>query len=254
MDYSYKDYYRSPGGGGHTPPQTSQQCPYGTFPYTIRSGDTFWLLAQRFNTTVEAIMHANPGVNPNNLQIGQVVCIPTTMPPHACPPGTFPYTVRSGDTFWLLAQRFNTTVEAIMRANPGVDPNRLQIGQVICIPGGGQPSMCPPGTFSYTVRAGDTFFLLAQRFNTTVEAIMRANPGVDPNRLQIGQVICIPSGGTPTPTCPPGSVHYTVKAGDTFFKLAARFGTTVEAIARANPGVDPNNLQVGQRLCIPIGM
>ena len=51
---------------------------------------------------------------------------------------------------------------------------------------------CPPGTFAYTVRAGDTFFTLAQRFNTTVDAIQRANPTVNPNSLQIGQVICIP--------------------------------------------------------------
>jgi LysM repeat protein len=45
-----------------------------------------------------------------------------------------PYTVQSGDTYFKLAQRFNTTVEAIAAANPGVDPNNLQIGQTICIP------------------------------------------------------------------------------------------------------------------------
>ncbi|HHU83185.1 MAG TPA: LysM peptidoglycan-binding domain-containing protein, partial [Firmicutes bacterium] len=99
-----------------------------------------------------------------------------------CPAGTFEYTIRAGDTFFSLAQRFNTTVEAIQRANPNVDPDRLQIGQVICIPRDMEPTPCPSGTFEYTVRAGDTFFSLAQRFNTTVEAIQRANPGVDPDR------------------------------------------------------------------------
>ena len=58
---------------GTTPPTT---CPAGTQPYTIRSGDTLYNLAIRFNTSVDAIIRANPGINPNNLQIGQVICIP----------------------------------------------------------------------------------------------------------------------------------------------------------------------------------
>src|SRR5699024_10049423 len=155
------------------------------------------------------------------------------------------YTVRSGDTFYSLASRFGTTVEAIQRANPGVNPNNLQIGQVICIPGGSPPSSCPPGTIVYTVRSGDTFYSLASRFGTTVEELMRVNPGVNPNNLQIGQIICIPTIG-PSPTCPPGSVVYIVKAGDTFYSLAARFGTTVDAIKKVNPGVNPDALLVGQ--------
>ena len=53
------------------------------------------------------------------------------------------------------------------------------------------PPPCPNG-FLYTIQPGDTYFLLAQRFGTTVAAIQAANPGVDPNNLQIGQVICIP--------------------------------------------------------------
>ena len=44
----------------------------------------------------------------------------------------------------------------------------------------------------YTIQAGDTLFALAQRYNTTVQAIINANPGIDPNRLVIGQRICIP--------------------------------------------------------------
>src|SRR5690554_280981 len=225
-------------------PGAPPRCPSGTFEYTVRAGDTFFSLAQRFNTTVEAIQRANPGVDTDRRQIRQVICIPGAPP--RCPSGTFEYTIRAGDTFFSLAQRFNTTVEAIQRANPGVDPDRLQIGQVICIPGA--PPRCPSGTFEYTIRAGDTFFSLAQRFNTTVEAIQRANPGVDPDRLQIGQVICIP--GAP-PRCPSGTFEYTIRAGDTFFSLAQRFNTTVEAIQRANPRVDPDRLQIGQVICIP---
>jgi len=212
--------------------------------YVIRAGDTLFRLAQRFNTTVAAILRANPGLDPNRLMIGQQICIPG-IPVPTCPGGTL-YTIRAGDTLFSIARRFNTTVEAILRANPGLDPNRLMIGQQICIPGIPVPT-CPGGTF-YTIRAGDTLFSIARRFNTTVEAILRANPGLDPNRLMIGQQICIP--GIPVPTCPDGT-FYTIRAGDTLFSIARRFNTTVEAILRANPGLDPNRLVIGQQICIP---
>jgi len=164
-------------------------CPGGTL-YVIKPGDSYFGLAKRFNTTVEAITAANPGTDPQNLQIGQTICIP--VPPTGKPcPGGFLYVIRSGDTYYSIARRFGTVVPALIAANPGVDPDNLQIGQTICVPAA-QPSPCPDGRF-YTIVAGDTYYSLARRFNTTVEALTAANPGVDPNNLQIGQVICIPA-------------------------------------------------------------
>jgi LysM repeat protein len=223
-------------------------CPEGNL-YTIRLGDTFFSIARRFRISVDDLREANPGVDPDNLQVGQIICIPLAVPPIVCPPGTFTYTVRAGDTFFSIARRFGTTVDALIRANPGVDPDALLIGQQICVPGAPGPEVCPPGTFVYVVRLGDTFFGLARRFNTTVEAIQQANPFVDPDNLRVGQILCIP--GVAPPVCPAGTMPYIIRAGDTYFSLARRFNTTVEAITAANPGVDPNNLQIGQTICIP---
>ena len=47
----------------------------GTIQYTIRPYDTIWMLAQVFNTTVDSIMDLNPGIEPRNLMIGQVITI-----------------------------------------------------------------------------------------------------------------------------------------------------------------------------------
>ena len=101
----------------------SINCPAGTFAYTIRTGDTYFSLAARFNTTVSAITAANPGVNPNALQVGQVICIPGVVPPTTCPAGTLVIRLKPGTLSLRLAQRFNTTVAAIVAANPGIDPN-----------------------------------------------------------------------------------------------------------------------------------
>ncbi|PKM82733.1 MAG: peptidoglycan-binding protein [Firmicutes bacterium HGW-Firmicutes-14] len=225
-----------------------QQCPPNTVPYTIRAGDTYFSIARRFNTTVPALISANPGVDPNFLQIGQVICVPRQpiFPP--CPEGNF-YTIQPGDTLFALARFFNVSLDDLLEANPGIDPENLIPGQVICIPVAVPPVTCPTGTTPYTIRAGDTFFNLAIRFNTTVAAIAAANPGVNPNALLVGQVICIPVAAPPV--CPAGTTPYTIRAGDTFFNLANRFNTTVAAIIAANPGVNPNALRIGQVICIP---
>lgn len=55
-----------------------------------------------------------------------------------CPSGTFPYVIKSGDTFYKLAQRYNTSVDEISTANPGVDSNNLKIGLTIRCPGCGR--------------------------------------------------------------------------------------------------------------------
>ena len=97
--------------------------------YTVQAGDSLWLIAQRYGTTVDAIIQAN-GLTTNGLQIGQVLRIPTTsQSPYV------EYTVRAGDTLWELSRRYGTTVEAIMQAN-GLTSTLLQIGQVLRIPVG----------------------------------------------------------------------------------------------------------------------
>lgn len=228
--------------------RAAQACPPNTFAYTIRAGDTFYALARRYGTTTAAIISANPGVNPNALQIGQQVCIPRQPVYPPCPEGNY-YTIRAGDTLYAIARRFNVSLADLTEANPGIDPTRLQIGQVICIPLATPPVTCPAGTMPYTVAAGDTFYAIARRFNTTVAALMNANPSVDPNSLLIGQVICVPM-AAPGP-CPAGTTAYTIRRGDTLWALSRRYGTTVDAILRANPGIDPRSLRVGQIICIP---
>ncbi len=99
----------------------------GSFAYTVKSGDTLWLLANRFGTSVDAIKRLN-SLTGDNLQIGQVLQIPTGQSS-----SYFDYTVRSGDTLWLLANRYGTTVDAVKRLN-GLASDNLQIGQVLRIP------------------------------------------------------------------------------------------------------------------------
>lgn len=170
-----------------------------------------------------------------------------------CPADSSPYIVQPGDTFYRLATKFKTTVDAIVRLNPGVDPNRLVVGQIICVPGQPYPG-CPPETFGYMIQAGDTLYSIASSNYTTVGVLIALNPGVDPNNLRVGQVICVPEVQYPMPPgrpCLTGLVPYTVKPGDTIFGIAKARGVPMSLILRYNPGIDPYNLQVGQVLCVP---
>lgn len=148
-------------------------------------------------------------------------------------PGAFEYTVRAGDTLWMLAQRFNTTVDAIKALN-GLTSDVLMIGQVLQIPGAG----APPESFSYTVQPGDTLWMLARRFNTTVDAIKAAS-GLTSDVLMIGQILQIPG----------SAAVYTVEEGDTFALLAQKFNTTAGAIKALNNLIG-DTLSAGQKLYI----
>ena len=112
------------------------QCIAGTFPVSISPGETYWALAQRYNTTPGAIAAANPGVDPNRLYVGQTICVPGfpyPIPPGGCLTGLVPYVVQPGDTIWSIAQSRGTGVGIILQYNP-VDPYDLRVGQVLCVP------------------------------------------------------------------------------------------------------------------------
>jgi LysM repeat protein len=107
----------------------------------------------------------------------------------------------------------------------------------------------PPATggFEYVVKAGDTLWGLAIRFGTTVEAIKSAN-GLTSDIIYKGDTLTIPStgdGGT--------GVTHVVQPGENLFRIALKYGTTVEAIAAANGIVNPNLVYAGQELTIPQG-
>ena len=246
-------------------------CPPDSAQHVVKKGDTLWKLSQTHGVSVQSISDANPGVDPQNLQIGSTLCIPAVPTPHArpmrpvtCPEGTFPHTIQEGDTFWRLSQTYGVSIQSISDANPGVNPQNLQIGSTLCIPAVPtpyalpmRPVTCPEGTFPHTIQEGDTFWRLSQTYGVSIQSISDANPGVNPQNLQIGSTLCIPA--VPIPlvppmrpiTCPVGTFPHTIQEGDTFWRLSQTYGVSIQSISDANPGVDPQNLQIGSTLCIP---
>lgn len=169
-------------------------CPPNTVRHTVKAGDTFYALARKYGTTVADIEALNPGIDPKNLQIGSMICVPLQPMYPACPKGDY-YVVQRGDTMYGIAQRYGVPLNDLIKANPQVlNPNVLAIGQVLCIPPEPTTVRCPPNSYHYRIVPGDTMYGIARRYGVDVNALMKMNSGLDPNKLEPGTIICIPLG------------------------------------------------------------
>lgn len=160
---------------------------------------------------------------------------------------------------------------------PTLFPTPTTVGDVVqpvatpetTTPGGEQPTT---GTCSnpYTVLAGEWFYAIARKCGVTPQALLAANPRVNPSFLRPGQIINMPGGGAPDsgagagapqPTAdtsqqqpPPSggcSDPYVVQRGDTLNSIARKCGTTAAALQQANRIPAPDYIFPGQKIRIP---
>jgi LysM repeat protein len=150
-------------------------------------------------TPVAVVPTATPTatpVAPTNTPIVMPTSVPPTPTPTSTPAPTTPgscactYIVRTGDTLWSIARRFGSPMQSIAQANGIINFNYIQVGQVLCLPGGIPPPTPAPAI--YIVRPGDTLCSIARRFGTTAWAIALANNLQNPNLIYIGQQLIIP--------------------------------------------------------------
>lgn len=154
--------------------------------YTVEAGDTLYRIATQNNTTVDILKRLN-NLTDNNLTIGQVLILPPTEIIEI-PTTTTTYTIKSGDTLYSIAKKYETTVDKIKQLN-NLSNNTLTIGMQLQIPTT-QYIETPTTTITYTVIPGDTLYSIARLYNTTVNNIKELN-NLTSNILTVGQQLLI---------------------------------------------------------------
>lgn len=95
-----------------------------------------------------------------------------------------------GDTLYSIARRCRSSVAAIAQASGLADPRRIEIGQRLVIPGGAAAAE----PLAYRIQSADTLYSLARWSRVRLSALIAANPGIDPRRIEIGDAVRLPAG------------------------------------------------------------
>ncbi len=176
--------------------------------------------------------------------------------------------VQAGDTLYQLSKKYGISVDSLKTTNQ-LRWNGLWIGQKLTIPisSNDKANTSNPSIEIYTVQAGDSLYKIARKFDTTIDELKRIN-GLNSNLLSVGQQLKIPSKnsnsntssnsgstsnsdlGNTTDTSPSNWAIYTVKKGDSLYKIATEFKTTADKIRQINR-LSSNTLYIGQELKVP---
>lgn len=169
---------------------------------------------------------------------------------------THNYTVKSGDSWWAIANRYGMEMNALAQLNGKTINDVIHPGQVIRVADKGegqsvsnkvnttlaQPKPAQPSAQYYTVRYGDSFWSIANKYGMNMYTLA-ANNGLSINSvIYPGQRLKVSGNAQATQ-----KVHY-VKYGETLSGIAAQMGTTVSHLQAVNGIRNANYIWVGQRI------
>ncbi|MBQ9181356.1 MAG: LysM peptidoglycan-binding domain-containing protein [Bacilli bacterium] len=203
--------------------------------YTVKSGDSLWSIAKKFNTTLQDLKQLN-NLSSNLLNVGQILQIPESSPVQN---EYMLYTVKNGDTLYSISRNFNTTPQEL-RIKNNLGSNFLSIGQQLKVPNNSLNGENDNDFIEYTVKSGDTLYSISRNYNVGIQDLMKIN-NLSSNLLSVGQILQIPSEQVNT--------TYVVKNGDTLYSIASQFNTTVDNLKQKN-NLTNNIISIGQVLNI----
>ena len=168
--------------------------------HRVRRGETLSRLAERYRTSVRSIATANNIRRQGLIRVGQRLKIPVrgSRPVYAearqtvdsVRSGSIIHRVKRGDSLWLVARRYNTNTQKIIRLN-NLKNSRLHIGQRLLIREGTNAVQTGADTKRYRVKRGDSPYEIARIHNMQLERFLRINDLTPRSKIYPGQELAV---------------------------------------------------------------
>jgi murein DD-endopeptidase MepM/ murein hydrolase activator NlpD len=172
------------------PTTTPEETSGGLLIHVVQRNETLFQIAQQYGTTLEALTTVNSLLDPDQLQVGQRLMIPTG---NAAASGVVTvHVVAPGETLFTLAQRYNSTPQSLAEVNSISNGALLYAGQEILVTQGATGEIPLETASLHTVQAGDSLLKLSLRYQMPMLDIARANNLDLHMPLQVGARLIIP--------------------------------------------------------------
>lgn len=225
------------------------------YTYTVKRGDSFYLIARRLGVPLRDLMNANPDIHPARLMVGDELCIPSCADHEAQEPVTLPDKVPVTDTPETPAEPEQPTTPSTPETPgesggetggetdgdtgsettpPSIEPSEPEV--VTC-----------PENRRAVVQEGQTVADLQLEYDRSFHTLEAANPTLDLDDLKAGQTVCVPPVNLPCAL--PASV--VLGEGETLESLSVRFNLPVATLLRANPCLAPDDFAQGVTVKLP---
>jgi|GEM_PF-283876 len=191
------------------------------------------------------------------------------------------HTVQPGDTYFGIASKYNLSLRELLTINNRSAQSRLVSGQRLLVSKSGEEATpakvaverpapastfktpeeikeetrlaATPGSEFHTVQSGQTYYSISKAYGISIKELLDLNNLNDSDRLKSGQKLRVKrgeGGETEAASQPSGSQTHTVAPGETLFRIAQTYHTSVDDIKKLN-NMSGNSVMVGQKLKIP---